>query len=102
MVNFLGRRVNPTPQVSFMPAELIIFGEDEMIAAFAARLPDVIVTVPRNTSEYGFGAFGDGYGEKLHAWLAGHYRPVRRIGDILVSRVITNDLQGDEHGRIVR
>ncbi|MCH6552073.1 MAG: methyltransferase domain-containing protein, partial [Planctomycetes bacterium] len=25
-----------------------------------------------------------------------------RIGDILVSRVITNDLQGDQHGRIAR
>ena len=77
-------------------------GEAEMIAAFVAHPPDVVVTVPRNTSEYGFRAFGDGYGEKLHAWLAGHYRPVARIGDILVSRVITNDLQGDEHGRIAR
>ena len=102
MVNFLGRRLNPTPYLNFMPAELIIFGEAEMIAAFAAHPPDVIVTIPRNTAEYGFGAFGQGYGERLHAWTLEHYRPVTQIGDILVSRVITNDLQGDQHGRIAR
>ena len=85
-----------------MPAELIIFGEAEMIAAFVAHPPDVIVTIPRNTAEYGFGAFGQGYGERLHAWTLEHYRPVTQIGDILVSRVITNDLQGDQHGRIAR
>ena len=34
MVNYLARRVNPTPYINFMPPELIMFGEENMVAAF--------------------------------------------------------------------
>jgi hypothetical protein len=86
MVNFLTRRANSTPYVNFMPPEFIIFGEDAMLRAFEADPPDMIVVIPKNTSEYGMGMFGRGYGEALLGWTRGSYRTVAQVGQTLVLR----------------
>jgi hypothetical protein len=82
MLNYLARRVNPTGHVNFMPPELMIFGEDEILAAFRAKPPDWIVLTHKDTREYGVGFFGRGYGRPLYAWVLEHYRPVARFGDV--------------------
>jgi len=86
MVNFLTRRANPTPYVNFMPPEFIIFGEDAMLRAFEADPPDMIVVIPKNTSEYGMGMFGRGYGEALLQWVRDGYQTVAQVGQTLVLR----------------
>ena len=79
MLNYLSRRRNPTRHINFMPPELIIFGEQEIIDDFRSEPPDYVVRLQRNVGEYGFEAFGRGYGGELWSWVREHYRPVWRL-----------------------
>jgi hypothetical protein len=74
-INYLARVPNPTPYVNFMPPEEILFGDDGWVEAFRRAPPDVILIVPKDTSEYGRGSFGSGYGRALAAWVASEYVP---------------------------
>jgi hypothetical protein len=79
-LNWLTRRVNPTPYVNFMPPELLLFGEGRIVEAFAQSPPDFVILVHKDTSEYGYPLFGSDYGEALAAWIRRTYVPVRRYG----------------------
>jgi len=81
MLNFLTRRPTPTPHFSFNPFELHVYGEDEMIAAFAASPPAAVVLIHHDTSEHGARFLGRNYGVALLAWIREHYRTARQIGD---------------------
>ena len=74
MVNYLSRRANPTPYINFMPTELAIYGEQNMVAALKADPPDLVVLVHKDTSEYGFPFFGKDYGDRLRSWVDANYR----------------------------
>jgi hypothetical protein len=75
MINYLARVPNPTPYLNFMPPEEILFGDEAWEAVFRAAPPDAIVIVPRDTSEFGRGAFGSGYGHRLWEWVGSEYVP---------------------------
>jgi hypothetical protein len=81
MLNFQLRRRNPTPHINFMPPELIMFGEPEIIDALEKSPPDVIVLIKRQTIEYGFETIGSGYGEELMRWVSRSYPVVETIED---------------------
>ena len=76
MINYLARRVNPTPYYNFMPPELAMFGEPQIFAAFREHPPDLILLAHKDTSEYGFPFFGRDYGRELYAWVRSEYAPV--------------------------
>jgi hypothetical protein len=80
MLNYLVRRPNPTPYAVFMPPEVSLFGEPRMVRALAARPPEWVVLVDKNTSEYGVARFGHDYGRRLYKWVKVHYRPVVTVG----------------------
>ena len=106
MINYLARRVNPTPFISFLPLEVVAFGEDRMIHAFAAHPPDHILLIDRNTAEYGYRGFGIDYAQRLYAWVMAHYQtrmrfsgmpPYGLVGDILwLTRNHLNDTSSVE------
>ncbi|MGD0086180.1 MAG: glycosyltransferase family 39 protein [Verrucomicrobiota bacterium] len=81
-INYLSRRVNPTPCLDWSPTMLTVFGQAGMTAAFENHPPDYICLVERDTSEFGVGYFGHspGYGVELMQWIGNHYRPVYLIG----------------------
>ncbi len=79
LINYLARVPNPTPFVNFMPPEEILFGDSHWTEAFRHAPPQVILLVPKNTSEYGRGSFGGGYARTLASWVAGHYALERVI-----------------------
>jgi len=81
MVNYLARRRNPTPYLNFMPPELLLFGEAEMLRAFERDPPDYVALVHKPTREYGPALFGVDYGRRLRAFVDRHYRVVSRFGD---------------------
>jgi len=81
MLNFLAKRKNPSPYVNFMPPELIIFGEDQMITAFRESAPNYVLLVDRDTSTYGYRYFGRDYGNKLFQWVQENYKPLCTIGN---------------------
>lgn len=80
LLNYLARVPNPTPYVNFMPPELILFGEEAWLEAFAAAPPDVVLYVHKDTSEYGYPYFGTDYAVELDAWVRATYRPIGLMG----------------------
>ena len=81
-INYLSRRVNPTPCLDWSPTVLTAFGQAGMTAAFEKNPPDYIFLVERDTSEFGVGYFGrsPGYGVELMQWIGKNYQPVYLIG----------------------
>jgi hypothetical protein len=81
MINYLTRRVNPTPYINCMPPELIIFGENSIVRAFQNQAPDFIILIHKDTREYGADFFGKNpsYGKLTMDWISSHYTPVRQI-----------------------
>ncbi len=80
MVNYLTRRINPTHHLNFMPPEVAIFGEREMLEDFKANPPDFVALVHRDSSEYKLALFGSDYAQSLLAWIRAQYVPVFRVG----------------------
>lgn len=81
MINYLARSENPTPFINFMPPEMILFGEPNMLAALDRRPPDLVVVTHKPTREYGLPWFGRSYATDLGAWLRGRYHLVQLYGD---------------------
>jgi hypothetical protein len=81
MMNVLSQRHTSLRYINFMPPEVLLFGEDRMLADLAAHPPDRIVLVHKDTSEYGVPYFGRDYGGRLMAWIHANYSAEALIGD---------------------
>ncbi|MET0385116.1 MAG: hypothetical protein ABW321_04115 [Polyangiales bacterium] len=90
LVNFLSKRVNPTPFPSLMPTELTSFGETRLLAALRDHAPDYVALVHRDTSEFGTRFFGRDYAARVGALLRERYEPIQQIGAV--------PLQDDQFG----
>ncbi len=87
MFNFQIRRPTPTAHINFMPPEFVMFGEDAMLAALEETPPDAVVLLKRSTHEYGYEAFGSGYGEGIMQWLERNdYQVVETLTDPRLDR----------------
>lgn len=80
MVNYQIRRRNPTKYTFFAPADVWLFGEANMIAAFEASPPDYILLAHKDTSQFGVPFFGVHYGSGLRAWVDARYDDLGGIG----------------------
>ncbi len=76
MLNYVTRRPNPTPYTSFIPPEFVAHGEGRILEAYRSHSPDYIVVIHRDSSEYGYGLFGQdpAYGARLMEWINRNYR----------------------------
>jgi hypothetical protein len=89
MLNYLLGVRNPTGHINFMPPEVIAFGEERMLATFAASPPKWVVFTQRDTEEYGFRGFGKDYGQRLFEWIGAEYQVVGIVeGPQAVSTVV--------------
>ena len=82
MVNFLTRRKNPTPYIVLMPPEIAMFGEAKILESYRKDPPDFVLLLQCDTAEYGIGPFGEGYAQRIAAWLRTEYRPLRTFGQV--------------------
>ena len=57
MINYLSRRVNPTPCLAWVPPVMAVFGQTNMTAAFEANSPDYVLIIVRNTFRIRSGLF---------------------------------------------
>ena len=75
IINYLGRRVNPTPCLVWLPPVMAVFGQANMTAAFEKDSPDYVVIIARSSTEFRVGYFGydPHYGRELAQWLDTHY-----------------------------
>jgi len=82
VVNYWLRRRTPIQVFNFMPPELLMFGEDQIIADLEAHAPDVVLLTHKETPEYGHRFFGHGYGDDLLRWIHARYRERARFGAV--------------------
>lgn len=80
MINYLARRRTPTRHINTMPPEVLMFGEDAILADLRASPPGAVVLVHKPTVEYGLPWFGIDYGVRLMAWVRAAYEPVALYG----------------------
>jgi hypothetical protein len=78
VINYLGRRVNSNPYLVWLPPEMEMFHQDNMVFAFEKCSTDYVIIFARSTAEYGVGPFGytPGYGSELMQWVRDHYDEV--------------------------
>ena len=81
MLNFLTRHVNPTPFINYMPPEMEVFGEAQILTAWQQHPPDWVVRWPKDSEEYGIGPFGHdtANGQILWEWILAHYEPITTL-----------------------
>lgn len=87
MINYLARRVTPSPYLTYMPDGLALLGEAALLAPLRARPPDYVVVTHRDASELGAAFFGLDYAQATLAWLQEHYEPVGTLGAEPFQRV---------------
>ncbi|MEQ1857323.1 MAG: glycosyltransferase family 39 protein [Longimicrobiales bacterium] len=73
IINYLARTPAPTPFVTFMPPEEIMFGSEVWTERFRASPPELVLIVPRDLSEYGQPPFGSGFARSLAAWIRSEF-----------------------------
>ncbi|MEJ2540955.1 MAG: hypothetical protein P8188_13455 [Gemmatimonadota bacterium] len=77
-LNYLVRRRSPTPVLNYMPIEMTLFDEDEVLGALQLRPPADVVWISKDIrSEYGV-EFGESYARRIMQWLEAEYRPSDR------------------------
>ncbi len=83
MINYLSRRVNPTPYLNWVPPVIAVFGQTNMTAAFEKNSPDYVFIIARNADEFGVGLFGydPRNGAGLKRWIDDHYDRVYPVPD---------------------
>ncbi|HTA95268.1 MAG TPA: hypothetical protein VK769_04020, partial [Verrucomicrobiae bacterium] len=81
-LNYLARRINPTPCLFWDPNSLSVFGQSNMTAAFEKNPPDYVVLVERDASQFGTGYFGHDprNGLEVMQWIQKNYETAILIG----------------------
>ena len=83
LVNYLSRRVNPTPGLDWNPTLFAVFSQQKMTAAFEKNPPDYVLFVEWNAYEFGVNnEFGhsSAFGLELMQWIEKNYQPVKLFG----------------------
>lgn len=74
MFNYLSRTPNPTPYITLMPPEVLMFGQETILGALEAHPPDVIIFNTRSDpKEYGYDSFA-AYAPALSEWINQNYQ----------------------------
>jgi len=81
MINYLARLPNPTPFTSFLPPDLLMFGEHRMLAALRSSPPTYVVIAQRYTAEFGAPWFGIDYAHETMRWVRANYAKAHHVGD---------------------
>jgi hypothetical protein len=99
MLNFLARAQAPGRYINYMPPEVIMFGEERILADFRAKPPDVVAIVHKSTAEYGLPWFGVDYGANLMAFVRAWYGPSTLIGGEPLQKATTFGIRLMERGK---
>ncbi len=76
ILNFLTKRVNPLPHITIMGAEVVSFGEHEILRSFKEYKPDYVVLSSEMPLGYLTHRSGIRYAFTIKAWILANYRPV--------------------------
>jgi hypothetical protein len=79
-INYLSRRPNPTPYIVLMPPEVIMYGEDKILASLRGARPAFLLYLPVSVTDYEVGTFGEDpkWGASIMEWMEAEYETVWR------------------------
>ncbi len=80
-LNYLARRVNPTPYAKYIPPQFNMLGEEKVLDVVKDSSPDYIALVEWDSTEHGARYFGKDYAIKLYSWIMENYTQVEKIGN---------------------
>lgn len=72
MLNYLTRRPSSSPYPTFLPPEMVMFGEDRVVASLRDDPPEFVVLLDRPMAEYGL-RFGEEYPSSMLRWIRKRY-----------------------------
>lgn len=79
-LNYMSRRRNSSKYLNFVPADIMMFGEEKMLVDLQTHPPDWIILINRDTSEYGLSKFTVDYAQGIGAWIDQNYEVSTQIG----------------------
>ena len=83
MINYLTRRVNPTPFIEYMPDAIAWMGsEAPILAAHVRTPPGLVLLVHRDSTEHGATFFGRDFALSTMAWINNNYQVAQVIGAV--------------------
>jgi hypothetical protein len=86
LINFLARRVNPTPDLNFSPPALVMYGEGNILSRLRAHPPDFIALINTDDAIYrphdapGPWLFGKNFARDIGSWIRQNYQAVELFG----------------------
>ena len=92
ILNYLGRKINPTRYTNLMPPEVTVFGENAILEDLKTNPPDYCLIVHNHPAGYGVDFFGKDprYGQRIMRWIKRNYHSVHLAGN--------EPLKGDRFG----
>jgi hypothetical protein len=83
ILNYLSRRVNPTPYIQISLTEILLYGESTILKAIERDPPDYIAVVHVESGEFGVSYFGVDFrfGARIMKWVRENYTDLVVFGD---------------------
>lgn len=81
MLAYLARIPSRSPYVTFLPADMIMFGEQALTRSLLDHPPDLAVIVHRDVAEFDARGFGIDFAQDVRRWLDEGYRTLATFGD---------------------
>jgi hypothetical protein len=81
LLNYYAGLINPTGYVQLMPPEMIMYGQQNVLAALERSPPDWVVAVKSDPQAFGYMSFAKDYGRGVWRWISDRYAEVATTGD---------------------
>ncbi|MCL2639787.1 MAG: glycosyltransferase family 39 protein [Phycisphaerales bacterium] len=82
ILNFLSRRQNPLPYITFLPSDLDMFTEPRLLESLQHHRPDYIALTHRSSPEFGPASFGFDYATSISTWITANYSQLHLSGSL--------------------
>ena len=80
MINYLSRRTNPVPILTYNPGEALIIPENDYLEKIKEHSPPYILLLEVDSSIFGARYFGQDYAQNTLAWILNHYTLEKQFG----------------------
>ncbi len=81
LLNFLARRKNSNPNISFNPGTWKLVGENIILNSLKDSPPHFIVIVFHDYLEFKYRFFGVDFGQNIYQWIQKNYQSIHQIGN---------------------
>jgi hypothetical protein len=85
MINYLARRLNPTPFITFLPPEITIFGEEAMLEALQKHPPAYVILINQDSKYNIILSDVEDYSKTIMNWVKVNYSYIYQISPEPIS-----------------